>query len=180
MARHITAWVDLCAISPELSSNGLKLKYRPSLRDSMLSPGFSQDSVHKRRSIHAAGMDAVRTVATLVKILSLPAGKKTDIVPFTKEERSRRKLWEKRPGAGTRDSYRSFPFTAKIATAGKLMPPSLQHSDQLWRHVTRYSGGGDPLPWPLSPPSYKGRPKTHGWIRFRSQEALLAFVRHFN
>lgn len=123
-------------------------------------------------------MDAVRTAATLIKMISMPVDCQLMVHPFTENNRRQRKIWETRPGATSH--YDDFPFTVKITTASHQMPKTLQYSQNLFNFVTENFEVGEPTAAAVVPPTYKKKPKTHGLVCFADRNTLRCFIQQWN
>lgn len=86
IAQHFSRWVDVPEIIDRAPGD------HPSLNDAMIwlkldAPQYLQSAVLK----HCPGMDAVRTLAVLVELLSAPAGSKLRFQPWRPKKYSRPK-----------------------------------------------------------------------------------------
>ncbi|KAI0009039.1 hypothetical protein F4779DRAFT_641085 [Xylariaceae sp. FL0662B] len=173
--RNVSHWVNLQDVVASMSATP-EQKKPFSLRDTMLSLGFSREHTQKLSRGHSAGMDAVRTIGVLIELCSRAAGDRLSLFRHTMDERSRRKLWESRP-----KPFENFPFTTKITTAEHLMPPSLRHSQNLLNCICASGSGAaaEPIAVAVCPPRKK-KPKRHAWVCFADQGAMDCFVEEWN
>ncbi|KAI1772857.1 hypothetical protein F4818DRAFT_443738 [Hypoxylon cercidicola] len=172
--QNVSHWVDVQDLVASMSTTSVQK--RPfSLRDTMLSLGFSREHTQKLSRGHSAGMDAVRTIGVLIELYSKTTSGRLSLFRHTMDERSRRKLWESRP-----KPYESFPFTARITTAEHLLPPSLRYSQNLLNLICKGFNIIEPTAVAVCPPSHKKRPKTHAWVCFADRCATDQFVKEWN
>lgn len=190
--KYITHWCDI-------SSTGLanarwddqreshKTHLKISLRDTMLSLNFRRNhSIQPRARHHSAGMDAVRTLGTMLALLARPPeAKGLAVKRFTWEEHGNRTLWEWVPRPETK-----FPWTVKVVPALKEMdngegrqhtaylPESLSRPARLFNFVVR--NFGEPKAVAVCPPARSGPRKTHGWVSLFSEEEMERFVREWD
>lgn len=67
----VSYWIDVIDITIHMT--GSSKTQAPSLRDTMLSMGFTHQDVQKRhKSTHSPEMDALRTISTLIELYSKP------------------------------------------------------------------------------------------------------------
>ncbi|KAI1149524.1 hypothetical protein F4825DRAFT_453357 [Nemania diffusa] len=173
--RNISYWVDVQDLVANISATPAQKKPF-SLRDTMLSLGFSHEHAQKLSRGHSAGMDAVRTMGVLIELCSRWAGTKSLVlIRHTKNKQARRKLWETRP-----KPRETFPFTIKMTTTKNIMPPSLQYSQNLLNYLRLSSYADELAAVAVCPPSHKKKPKTHAWVCFTNQRAMERFVKEWN
>lgn len=171
--EYATQWVDIGVLARRLST---RPHLRPSLRDIMLSLGFRRNhSVQTRYSNHSAGMDAVRTLGTLIALVARqPMSQKLVVYPHTQEEHRNRKVWEKVFSPRAR-----FPHTTKISTAdASPLPTTLSSPHRLFNLVK--ATFEEPKAVSVCPPAKQKRPRTHGWICFYDEATLEDFIREWD
>ncbi|KAI0976267.1 hypothetical protein F4678DRAFT_219352 [Xylaria arbuscula] len=173
--RNVSYWVDALDLVADISATPVQ-KWPFSLRDTMLSLGFSREHAQKLSRAHSAGMDAVRTMGVLIELCSRRADNKSLVlIRHTANERAGRKFWEKRPKPSE-----TFPFTINITTTKHIMPPSIQDSQKLFNYIRLSSYADEITAVAVCPPSHKKKPKTHAWVCFANQRAMDRFVKEWN
>ncbi|KAK5662538.1 hypothetical protein OQA88_8450 [Cercophora sp. LCS_1] len=151
-ANMVSHWVDLVDIVRELTSSKLTFS-APSLRDTMLSLGFTGWHLQTRCGGHSAGMDAVRTLGTLFRLLSWPTGEKFIVLLYRKQGKI---FWERRPRP-----HEEFPFIVR----------------------TNRSQGSSLTALPsvaVCPKAKNMKPRTHAWVCFGSQKVMQHFVEEWD
>ena len=163
-----SSWIDLQEITTEVSGT-----QSPSMTDTLLALGLPLDGVSVRRksSQHSAGNDAVRELAVLLKLLTLPGGN-TSLQIHQEPSKSRRHGNAKNPGLHMYWNDRRprpkelYPFVATIRIEGASVARKFQNLTHLRRIFKSYE------------PTAVGTSKNsgYGWICLASAEVLARFV----
>ncbi|KHE86789.1 hypothetical protein GE21DRAFT_1252643 [Neurospora crassa] len=167
---HVTHWCDVSHTGlADARWEGRRVAHKThrkiSLRDAMLALNFRRNhGIQPRARHHSAGMDAVRTLGTMLALLArAPEAGGLVVKRFTWEEHGNRKLWEWVPRPASK-----FPWTVKIVpvpTDDKdgtaHLPESLGRPARLFNFVTR--NFAEPKAVAVCPPARSGPLKTHGW-----------------
>lgn len=148
----------------------------------MLALNFRRNhGIQPRARHHSAGMDAVRTLGTMLALLArAPEAGGLVVKRFTWEEHGNRKLWEWVPRPASK-----FPWTVKIVpvpTDDKdgtaHLPESLGRPARLFNFVTR--NFAEPKAVAVCPPARSGPLKTHGWVSLHNEEEMKRLVRDWD
>ena len=171
LVSRLDQWIDLADVASYMS--GIRTKQKRSLRDTLLTLGFSNGySVQDFRIPHDPGMDATRTAAALA---SLVACRTREIVipEWTYQEKALRKQLQKHP---PRDKH---PHAVRVSTQDGLpMLQSLNSPLKLENFVKAHFAS--PTAVAICPPSKPGRKKTHGWVCFNNLSTMQGFVGQLN
>ncbi|KAK1774265.1 hypothetical protein QBC45DRAFT_425532 [Copromyces sp. CBS 386.78] len=190
LGDHVTHWCDIShtgladARWHEDKKEAHKTHHlKISLRDTMLALNFRRNhGIQPRARHHSAGMDAVRTLGTMLALLArAPEAGGLVVKRYTWEEHGNRKLWEWVPRPADK-----FPWTVKIVpvlttddrTGKAHLPESLSRPARLFNFVTR--NFGEPKAVAVCPPARSGPLKTHGWVSLHSEEEMERFVRDWD
>ncbi|ESA42088.1 hypothetical protein NCU17057 [Neurospora crassa OR74A] len=184
---HVTHWCDVSHTGlADARWEGRRVAHKThrkiSLRDAMLALNFRRNhGIQPRARHHSAGMDAVRTLGTMLALLArAPEAGGLVVKRFTWEEHGNRKLWEWVPRPASK-----FPWTVKIVpvpTDDKdgtaHLPESLGRPARLFNFVTR--NFAEPKAVAVCPPARSGPLKTHGWVSLHNEEEMKRLVRDWD
>ncbi|KAK3342230.1 hypothetical protein B0H65DRAFT_589337 [Neurospora tetraspora] len=187
LGDYVTHWCDishtgLADARWEDKKEAHKTHLKISLRDTMLALNFRRNhGIQPRARHHSAGMDAVRTLGTMLALLArAPEAGVLVVKRFTWEEHGNRQLWEWVPRPGNK-----FPWTVKVVPVPTdnrdgtaHLPESLSRPARLFNFVTR--NFGEPKAVAVCPPARSGPLKTHGWVSLHSEEEMERFVRDWD
>lgn len=170
-------WTDVGIIAARMS--GILGARQRSLRDVMLALGFSREDGYTLQHFlsftkrHDPGMDALRTMATMLKLLAWPEAERLDVPRETRKEVKERKLLHRRPDRA------KYPCAVRIGVKNgkkERLPESLHGFEKLANFVHDVIRKEPICVTLCSRASGKYWGRTHAWVCLEEHADMLKLV----